>query len=73
MFWTTDRNLRSEVLKSFVSNFVPVISHVDSEWLHTGLSEGGVCFLSDFSSWQVFREYVLLTTKARQTEEGAAQ
>jgi hypothetical protein len=44
VFWTTGRNLRSEVLKSFVSNFVPVVFLVESGWPLTGLFEGGVCF-----------------------------
>ncbi|MFT4555695.1 MAG: hypothetical protein ACI93T_003643 [Porticoccaceae bacterium] len=36
VFWTTGWNLRSEVVKSFVSNFVPVVSW----WNPSGLSRG---------------------------------
>jgi len=54
VFWTIRWNLRSEVLKSFVSNFVPFIFHVESEWPLTGSFGGKVWFLSDFSCWQVF-------------------
>jgi len=37
-FWTTGWNLRSEVLKSFVSNFVPVVFLVESGCLTRGYS-----------------------------------
>jgi hypothetical protein len=44
VFWTIGWNLRSEVLTSFVSNFVSVVFLVESEWPLAGYSRAEFVF-----------------------------